>query len=151
MAEQVGVIDLSNLIAAINAMTLVLGENGSTTAASIVNNLTDLNTTLAEFLNAGVIAAKWLHISGAGTFQAPGTVAALLTVNINTDASGATAELYDASSPALPIGTVMIANMDLGTIDPVSIPMGPPNRGLKLNNGLVVVTTGAADITVSYV
>jgi hypothetical protein len=147
-------LDLTTLIAALNAMTQVLGLNGSTIASELNTNLEATNTSLsnlASTLSVGALAAKWIHIAGPGTFEAPGTVSAVLSVNINSAAAGSTVTIYDSTGTVSLPGTLMVASIDLVPIDPMMVPVGPNNRGLKLNNGLVIVTTGTADITVGYV
>lgn len=135
MAQIAQQVDLTSLVAALNAMTQTLGLNGK-------NLVADINT--------GFAAAKYLHISGAGTFAPPGAAGIVLSMNINTPASGATGTIYDSSTTTLLPGTLIVANVDLAVTIPEMLPIGPGSRGLELNNGLVVVTTGSADITMGY-
>jgi hypothetical protein len=124
-AEQ---IDFTSLIAALNALTQTIGSNGRT-----LNNI----------LAAGV---NYFHIVTAGTFvvqDTPGSV--LISLNVNTTDNGETVTFYDSASASSL--TDMVANVTLGTTTPDPIPFGG-ERGLTLNNGLVIVTSGTADLTI---
>lgn len=130
VAQQV---DLTSLVQALQALTQTLGLNAKNITAA---------------LNTGFDPANWYHISGAGTFVAstnPGTV---FSININSGEIGATGTLYDAAAITAIAGSLEIGVFSFGTEVPDNLPVGPPNRGLSLNNGLVVITTGSPDITI---
>jgi hypothetical protein len=140
MAQQPGnQFDLTTLIAVLNAMSQVLGQNSK--------NLTAL---LTSGIVVGERAATYAHISAAGTFALKGSAGTLLSLNINTSATGAAGTIYDASGTASLAGTLVVGIIGMGSGAPGNVPMGPQDRGLALNNGLVVVTTGTADITLGY-
>lgn len=126
-------IDLTSLIAAFQALTQTIGSNGRT-LLNILNNLTPVGH---------------YHIAGAGTFAVQTEPGALLSLNINSGPIGGTGTLYDSAS----VGSLtdMIGVLNFGTVAPAQLPLGPGERGLALNNGLVVVTTGTADITLGVV
>ena len=127
--------DLTTLIAALNAMNQVLGLNGRT---------------LVGLLSSGIVvgeqAASYAHINSAGTFTLKGTSATLLSLNINSAAG----TIYDSASAGTLAGTLIVGVISLSGTAPSEIPIGPQDRGLALNHGLVVVTTGTADITLGY-
>ena len=123
--------DLTSLMAAINAMTQVIGSNGRS-----------LSTLATEYG-----PAKYTHISTAGTVLVQASSCALFSLNINTGVAGATATVYDSASTATLPGSAVVAAFSIGTSAPINVPIGPVGRGLTLNNGLVIVTTGTADIT----
>ena len=131
--------DLTTLIAALNAMNQVLGLNGRT---------------LVGLLSSGIVvgerAASYAHINSAGTFTLKGTSATLLSLNINSSATGAAGTIYDSASAGTLAGTLIVGVISLSGTAPSEIPIGPQDRGLALNHGLVVVTTGTADITLGY-
>lgn len=128
-------IDLSSLVAALNAFTQTVGANGKT---------------LVNLLNSGFVAVDYYHISGAGTFAVKGTAGTLFSLNINQVGTGGAGTIYDAASPTLVAGSLEVAVLTFGTVAPQDLPMGPQNRGLSLNSGLVIITTGNADITVGF-
>lgn len=130
MAAQSQEIDFTTLIATLTALIQTIGLNGRT-----------LTAILASFAEA-----DYFHIAGAGTFEVQSSSGALLSLNINAGPIGGTGTLYDAASPASLTDVIGILNF--GTVAPMLLPFGPDGRGLALNNGLVVVTTGTADITV---
>ena len=134
MATQSQEIDFTSLIATLNALIQTIGSNGRTLSAAIT---------------ADSAAASYFHIAGAGTFEvqtAPGT---LLSLNINDNPVGGTGTLYDTANVASL--TDVIGVLNFGTVAPMMLPLGPDGRGLTLNNGLAIVTTGTADITVGTV
>ena len=139
MAQPGTTFDLTTLIAALNSMSQVLGSNGRT---------------LSGLLTSGIVigerAATYAHISSAGTFALKGTAGTLLSLNINSAATGAAGTIYDASGTASLAGSLVVGIVGLGSGAPGNVPMGPQDRGLALNNGLVVVTTGTADITLGF-
>jgi hypothetical protein len=130
MAAQSQEIDFTSLIATLNALIQTIGLNGRV-----------LTSLLASFA-----AADYFHIAGAGTFEVQSSAGTLLSLNINADPVGGTGTLYDAASVSLL--TDVIGVLNFGTIAPMSLPFGPDGRGVALNSGLVIVTTGTADITV---
>lgn len=129
-------IDLSSLIAALNALTQTVGTNGRT---------------LATLLNTGIVVVpepvEYFHIAGAGTFEILGTSGTLLSLNINQVGTAGGGTIYDAAGTVSVAGSLEVAVMTFGTVAPVMVPLGPSERGFGLNNGLVVVTTGDGDIT----
>jgi hypothetical protein len=122
-------------------------------SASLVGVLQQTNMVLTAMLaayNDATKSADYFHIAGAGTFvvkDAPGT---LLSININNIGTGGVGTIYDASGTAGISGTVEIAIPTFGTLAPERLSFGPEDRGLSLNSGLVIVTTGNADITVGF-
>jgi hypothetical protein len=129
-AEQ---IDLTSLIASLQALTQVLGSNARTIGA---------------ILNSGFVPAEYFHIAGAGTFAVAANAGTLLSMNINQIGTGGTGTFYDARNIGSITGSLEVAVVNFGTAAPLEVPFGPVGRGLVLNNGLVVVTTGNTDITV---
>ena len=125
--------DLTSLIAILNALTQTLGLNGRTLNASLV---------------AASAAQAWKHINSAGTFVVSGSPGTLFTVNVNTPVAGATVALYDLANAVSISGTAAIGTITLTSTTLGPIAMGPASRGLALTNGLVVVTTGTADLTI---
>lgn len=130
MAGQAAEIDFTSLIASLNALIQTIGLNSRT-----------LSGILASFA-----PADGFHIAGAGTFEVQSSAGTLLSLNINDNPIGGTGTLYDTASPASLTDVIGILNF--GTVAPVSLPIGPDGRGVTLNHGLVIVTTGSADITV---
>ena len=130
MAGQAAEIDLTSLIASLNALIQTIGLNGRM-----------LTSLVAEFA-----PATYFHIAGAGTFDVASSPGTLLSLNINSNPSGGGATLYDTASPSSL--TDVIGVLNFGTVAPVTLPIGPGGRGMALNNGLVIVTTGSADVTV---
>jgi hypothetical protein len=130
MATQSQEIDFTSLIATLNALIQTIGLNGRALSGIL----------------AASAAVDYFHISGAGTFEVQGAAGTLLSININSDPIGGTGTLYDASSSASLIDVIGVLNF--GTVAPLSLPIGPDGKGTSLNNGLVIVTTGTADITV---
>jgi hypothetical protein len=130
MAGQAAEIDFTSLIASLNALIQTIGLNGRV---------------LSAMLTASA-PADYFHIAGAGTFEVQATAGTLLSLNINDNPIGGTGTLYDTASVASLTDVIGILNF--GTVAPMLLPLGPDGRGLTLNNGLVVVTTGTADITV---
>jgi hypothetical protein len=130
MATQSQEIDFTSLIATLNALIQTIGLNGRALSGIL----------------AASAAVDYFHISGAGTFEVQGAAGTLLSININSDPIGGTGTLYDASSPASLIDVIGVLNF--GTVAPLPLPIGPDGKGTSLNNGLVIVTTGTADITV---
>ena len=132
-------IDLSSLVATLGGLIQTLGTNAKN---------------LNAILNSGSVAAStpvsYFHINGAGTFVAKDTSAVLLSLNINQTGTGCAGTIYDASGTASLPGTAEVAVLDFGTIAPASLSLGPPGRGLSLNSGIVIVTTGSADVTVGF-
>lgn len=139
MPQQAAEIDFTSLIAAINAMTQTIGASGRT----LVNILNDLNSGL---IITPLVGAKYFHIAGAGTFGVDTVPGTLLSLNINTGATGGTGTFYDSASTSSLTDVVATVALDTAR----STAFGPEGRGLVLNNGLVVVTTGTADITVGF-
>lgn len=92
------------------------------------------------------------HISNAGTFVVKAVPGGLFALNINSATLGAaTIELFDQSSTVT--GTVVIAgpiNIGTAAVLPLRLNFGPTDGGLKFNSGLVVLTTGTLDATISY-
>lgn len=129
-------IDMTTLIAALQAMTQVLGLNGRSLEGIFAG----------EFL-----PARWTHIASSGTFMIQGTAGALLTLNINTPSTSDTVAIYDAATTTIALpGTLLVANLTLQSGAPNRVSFGSDDRGLTLNNGLVIVTSGTSDITIGH-
>ncbi len=120
-----------------NALTQVLGSNGR-----ILSNI--LNNGIGISPQAGV---NYVHIAGAGTLLVETSACSLLSLNINTGAAASTATVYDSAGTASLPGSLEVAVLTIGTVAPMAVRLGPEDRGFTLNNGLVIVTTGSADIT----
>ena len=131
MANQATQIDFTSVIAALNSMTQTIGN----TARSLATLVTP---------------AKYLHITTAGTFTTPVLATSVFSLNINTGAAGDVATIYDSASTMTLPGSLEVAALTIGTTAPEMVLLGPNNKGFALNNGLVVVTTGTADITFGY-
>jgi hypothetical protein len=131
-------IDYTSLIASLNAMIQVLGLN---------------SRSLLALLESGIVVdgapVKGTHIGTAGTFVVQSEPGALLSLNINTGAIASNGTFYDAASAAAIAGSLEIGVYNFGSVTiPTPTPIGPAGRGVTLNNGLVIITTGSADITV---
>ena|SRR5579863_337339 len=97
------------------------------------------------------VAVPYYHISNAGTFAVKATPGTMFSININSGSTGATIELFDQSTTAT--GTVVVAGpITVGTADilPLRVLFGPDSGGLRVNNGLVALTTGTLDVTLGY-
>ena len=97
------------------------------------------------------LLAAYSHISNAGTFVVKAAAGGLFSLNINSFTTGATLELFDQATTVT--GTVVIAGpITFGTLDvvPIRVLFGPDNGGLRVNNGIVALTTGTLDVTVGY-
>lgn len=98
------------------------------------------------------LLAAYSHISNAGTFVVKAAPGGLFALNINSATLGAaTIELFDQSTTAT--GTVVIAgpiNIGTAAVLPLRLVFGPTDGGLRFNTGLVALTTGTLDATVSY-
>ena len=134
MANHAQEVDFTSLIAAINSMILVIGSNGRTLSA----------------INTDFSPVKYAHIAGSGTFAVQGTAGSLLSLNINSGDVASTGTIYDASGTATIAGSLVVGIFHFGTAVPAEVSLGPSGRGLTLNNGLVIVTTGTADITFGH-
>jgi hypothetical protein len=132
MAQIAQQIDLTSLVAQFQALIQTIGLN-------------------ARALNIGFNSVKWYHINGAGTFVAKESAGTLLHLNINTGSAGATATIYDSATTVSLPGSLEVSALNIGTVAPSSLPLGPDNRGWTMNNGVVIVTTGSADITFSLI
>lgn len=83
---------------------------------------------------------QWLNIVGNATTVIKTGAGCLISVIINTKGAAGAVKLYD--DPAA-------ANNPIGSIDSAAF-AGPIKYGLAFTKGLVVVTTGAPDVTVVY-
>lgn len=90
------------------------------------------------------------HITAAGTVVVKTAPGALLSININGVSAASTVDFLDQTGTA--VGTVGIGLLTLGTAyaAPNVVNFGPPAAGLAFNSGLVIVTTGTADLTIGY-
>jgi hypothetical protein len=137
MANQAQQIDFSSVVATLNAMIQAIQNNGRV---------------LTSLVNDGVTivpggAATYFHINAPGTYAVRTTPCTLLSLNVNTGAASSTGTIYDVSGTASLPGTAEVAMFTFGTVAPLNVPLGPDGRGFPLKTGLVIVTTGTADIT----
>ncbi len=86
---------------------------------------------------------EYVHIAGIATTVISGVACKLIRINVNTTAA-ATTTFYNAPTSVLSTSGVA------GGILKASIPEGNQEYGIKLSQGLVVVTLGASDLTVVY-
>jgi hypothetical protein len=126
------------------------GQPSASDATFLSSTLQQTNQVLTAMLaayNKGRISADYFHISTAGTFTARQSAGTLLSLNINQVGTGGTGTIYDAAGTMALAGSLTIAVLTFGTVAPQMLPFGPADRGLSVNNGVVIVTTGNADIT----
>lgn len=88
---------------------------------------------------------SYAHISNAGTTVVKARPGFLGAVNINSGTAGATLTVIDSSVAS---GTTpQIAVLDVGTttVVPDQVPYG-----IETNSGIVIVSTGTVDATISF-
>lgn len=128
-----------------------------TDLSPLVDVLQIQNRLLSELLTAikaqeGALAADYTRVTGAGTTVVRNSAGYIAGVNLNNLGTvAASATIYDAAGTAS-IGTAQVVAAPVwGTsaASPAYLPLGPGGDGLAVNNGLVVVTTGSADITIA--
>lgn len=94
-------------------------------------------------------AYKNYHVNAAGTVLINGIASVVHTITINKPIANGTTTLFNASSTAGTTASNMIANI----INTGTTLTEPPLNGVYdaiCNNGVVLVTNGTQDVSVSY-